>query len=180
MLNKRDVSRSRTPTDTERKYQLDSIPNKVDKEKGKGLSSNDFTNNYKNQIEVNSKNRHNHNNMSILNSISQDTLDGINLIIKQPQLYVLFEGNSKKIELLDNPINYDMMAVIYGNDTFSAVKWIFAANDMQFYISLDIDQNNAEKSLCSILGTTLISDSLNIQKVIAFKFRKGVVVNGSN
>ncbi len=41
---------------------------KVDKEEGKGLSSNDFTDSYKTQVEANTANRHTHSNKSILDA----------------------------------------------------------------------------------------------------------------
>lgn len=174
MINKRDISRSRTPTDTELKYQLSAIPNKVDKEKGKGLSTNDFSDNYKQDIDNNTKARHHHNNISVLNNITQQTLDNLNRIVSEQQMYILFSGNGKQIELNDDPVNYDALIIEYGNVMYSDVKWVFPTKNMQFYISLDINLNSEEKSLCSISGTALKSENLNISKVVAFKFKKGV------
>ncbi|WP_288910805.1 hypothetical protein [uncultured Thomasclavelia sp.] len=175
-MDKRDVVKSRTPTDTERKYRLDSVPDKVDKEEGKGLSTNDFSNGYKRQVEANSTSRHTHYNMSILNAISQETINSI----EEKQLYTLFTGESKNIQLSDNLTNYDLIGVSYGNGTISDMKFIMPANNIQFYISLNTNATNEEKSLCIVNENTLTSESINILKVIGFKFRKGVVQSGGN
>ena len=73
-LPKQDRNGVRTPTDIERKYkfkvleevgdygeEIDRLQqNKVDKVAGKNLSSNDFTNGYKTQVEENTQARHTH------------------------------------------------------------------------------------------------------------------------
>lgn len=73
-LPKQDRNGARTPTDIERRYKLgvlDELGNteerlenlekyKVDKVAGKNLSTNDFTNGYKTQVEENTKARHTH------------------------------------------------------------------------------------------------------------------------
>ena len=73
-LPKQDRNGARTPTDIERRYKLgvlDELGNteerlenlekyKVDKVAGKNLSSNDFTNGYKAQVEDNTQARHTH------------------------------------------------------------------------------------------------------------------------
>ena len=46
------------------------ISGKVDKEAGKGLSSNDFTDTYKNNVDSNTSARHSHSNKSVLDDIS--------------------------------------------------------------------------------------------------------------
>ena len=78
MINKRDLIRSRTPTDTEIRYQLSQIPNKVDKEPNKGLSTNDFTNEYKQELDRTVQNVHHHNNMGILNTIDNGDISDWN------------------------------------------------------------------------------------------------------
>lgn len=173
-MDKRDLTKARTPTDLERQYQFNNIKNAVQKESGKGLSSNDFTDDYIHQIERNTKNRHIHGNMSVLNNLSSEDIDKWNAL-QDTEIYTLFEGDSTTAELSDEPTNYDMVAIIYGNGTFSDVKLSFIEKDTQFYLSLDTSQNTTEKSLCSVSSKTLTSESLNIQKVIAFKFKKGVI-----
>ena len=73
-LPKQDRNGARTPTDIERKYKFNVLEevgdygediellrqNKVDKVTGKNLSSNDFTNGYKLQVEENTNARHTH------------------------------------------------------------------------------------------------------------------------
>lgn len=52
------------------------LSEKVDKEDGKGLSSNDFTNEYKSNLELNTSSRHNHTNKNILdNTTASFTLE---------------------------------------------------------------------------------------------------------
>ena len=46
------------------------LQGKVDKEQGKGLSTNDFTNSYKTQVEENTLAKHSHSNKSILDNIT--------------------------------------------------------------------------------------------------------------
>lgn len=77
-LKKQDRNGSRTPSDIERKYKLGTIEytveeleNKVTKKDGKDLSTNDFTDSYKEQIEANTELRHIHSNMTLLNSYEQ-------------------------------------------------------------------------------------------------------------
>ena len=74
-LAKQDRNGVRTATDIERRYPLGTLDeigdteerlndlenNKVDKVAGKDLSSNDFTNGYRTQVEENTKARHTHN-----------------------------------------------------------------------------------------------------------------------
>ena len=61
-----------SPTHTHSQYLTShqDISGKVDKETGKGLSSNDFTTTYKNNIDSNTSARHTHSNKSVLDDIS--------------------------------------------------------------------------------------------------------------
>lgn len=179
MLNKRDINTPRTPTDVERRVKGE-FKNKVDKEKNKGLSSNDFTDQYKENCDSNTQARHNHINMSVLNSLKQQDLDNLENLVNEKQLYTLFTGENKNVQLSDSPTNYDLVGISYGNGTVSDTKFILPTNNVQFYISLNTSTTNEEKSLCTINGNTLTSESINILKVIGFKFRKGVVQNGGN
>lgn len=53
---------------------LNTISNKVEKETGKTLTSNDFTNDYKNSVEANNAARHTHPNKPLLDSLSDATV----------------------------------------------------------------------------------------------------------
>lgn len=84
-LAKQDRNGVRTPVDIERRYnfnKLDEIEdteerlinlenNKVDKVAGKNLSSNDFTNGYKENVDDNTEARHTHSNQSILDTYTK-------------------------------------------------------------------------------------------------------------
>lgn len=54
------------------------IESKVDKITGKGLSANDFTDTYKNNLIDCNNNKHSHNNKSVLDKITQTVLDNLN------------------------------------------------------------------------------------------------------
>lgn len=84
-LPKQDKSGVRTPTDIERKYKFKVLEevgdygeeitelkqNKVDKVAGKNLSTNDFTNGYKTQVDENTQARHTHNNQAVLDTYTK-------------------------------------------------------------------------------------------------------------
>ena len=54
------------------------LNNKVDKETGKGLSTNDFTDTYKNNVDSNTSARHTHSNKSILDDITSTDISNWN------------------------------------------------------------------------------------------------------
>ena len=182
MINKRDLIRSRTPVDTELRYQLSQIPNKVDKEPNKGLSTNDFTNEYKGELDKTIQNVHHHNNLGILNSISSDDLEDwnsayyiTNQLIDPTELYSNEVGSSANITFDIDPSNYLYLFIIYGSETDYDNKIITPTNK-QFCIAL-----NDVKSFYKINGLNLEkqsgSDTILIYKVLGY-FEKGEVLNG--
>jgi hypothetical protein len=54
------------------------LSNKVDKVAGKGLSTNDFTDNYKNAVDANTNARHTHNNKTVLDGITSTDVSNWN------------------------------------------------------------------------------------------------------
>lgn len=84
-IAKQDRNGVRTPVDIERRYNFNKLEeitdtderltnlenNKVDKVAGKNLSSNDFTNGYKMQIDENTESRHSHSNKEILDTYTK-------------------------------------------------------------------------------------------------------------
>ena len=177
MISKRDLTRSRTPTDTEMKYQLSQIPNKVDKEPNKGLSTNDFTDEYKREFDRAVQNVHHHNNMGVLNTIDSGDLsnwnsayNNTNELINPAELYNSEEGSNENIILTLNPMNYQYISIIYGNETDYDNKLITPINK-QFCIALD-----TEKSYYKFSETGLEkqsgSDTILIYKVLGY-FEKG-------
>ncbi len=170
MINKRDISMARTTSDMERRYQLGKIPNKVDKTNGKGLSSNDFSNLYKENVDNNTKARHVHNNASLLNSLNEDMISSWNTSLKS---FALFDGSSTgNIELSD--IDFDLFTIVFGNDAYIESKMIPYTNK-QFCLSLTKPSETikefytfSEKNIQKTSATT----NITIYKVIAYK--KGV------
>lgn len=65
-----------SPTHTHSQYLTEhqDISGKVDKEAGKGLSSNDFTTTYKNNVDSNTSARHTHSNKTVLDGISSSDI----------------------------------------------------------------------------------------------------------
>ena len=51
------------------------LNNKVTKEEGKGLSTNDFTDSYKSLINTTSSSSHSHNNMNVLGNLTQSVIN---------------------------------------------------------------------------------------------------------
>ena len=56
----------------------DLLDAKVDKVQGKGLSTNDFTDSYKSDLEANTSARHTHSNKTVLDGISSTDIDNWN------------------------------------------------------------------------------------------------------
>ena len=177
MINKRDLTRSRTPTDTEMKYQLSQIPNKVDKEPNKGLSTNDFTDEYKRELDRTVQNVHNHNNMRVLNTIDSDDLSNwnsayniTNKLITPVELYNSEEGSNENVILTLNPMNYQYIFIIYGNEIDYDNKLITPINK-QFCITLD-NEKSYYKFSDNGLEKQNGSDAILIYKVLGY-FEKG-------
>ena len=59
------------------------LSNYVTKETGKGLSTNDFSNNYKEQVELNTDARHEHSNKSLLDTYTQTESDLADAVLKK-------------------------------------------------------------------------------------------------
>lgn len=173
MINKRDISRPRTASDMEMRYQLGQIkqiPNKVDKQSGKSLSKNDFSDSYKRDVENNTKARHVHSNVSLLDTLTEDKVSVWNTSLKS---FVLFEGTNTGSVELDN-IDYDLFTIIYGDDTYIDSK-VLPYTNKQFCLSLTKPSEVvkefytfSEKNIQKTSTTTKIT----IYKVIAYK--KGV------
>lgn len=66
--------------DSKIKNEIPDISGKVDKETGKGLSTNDFTDTYKDNVDDNTSARHTHSNKYILDQISSTSLNVWNRI----------------------------------------------------------------------------------------------------
>lgn len=175
MINKRDLIKSRTPTDTELRYQLSQIPNKVDKEPNKGLSTNDFTNEYKQELDRTVQNIHTHNNLGVLNTIDSSDLSSwnsayhiTNKLINPIELYNNEDGSNGNIPFTS--IDYQYIFIIYGNVTDYDNKLITPINK-QFCITLDNEKSYykfSENGLEKQSG----SDTILIYKVLGY-FEKG-------
>lgn len=177
MINKRDLVRSRTPSDTEMRYQLSQIPNKVDKEPNKGLSTNDFTNEYKQELDRTVQNLHHHNNLGVLNSIDRDDINEwnyahsiVNQLINPTELYNSVEGVNSDIEFDLDPMNYCYLLIVYGDETYYDNKLITPTNK-QFCITLS-GENVYYKFINQTLEKQSGSDTILIYKVLGY-FEKG-------
>lgn len=177
MISKRDLTRSRTPTDTEMKYQLSQIPNKVDKEPNKGLSTNDFTNEYKRELDRSIQNLHHHNNLGVLNTIDNDDINDwnyaysiANQLINPVELFNSGSGINSNITCELDPMNYYYLFIICGTTTDYENKLITPTNK-QFCITV-----GEEKAYYKFNGQTLKKQSgsgtILIYKVLGY-FEKG-------
>lgn len=95
-IPKQDRNGARTPTDLERRYHFDetekiaeeanqtassainSLENKVDKVSGMGLTHNDFTDSYKQDVDDNTTARHTHTNFTTLEGITDNDISNWN------------------------------------------------------------------------------------------------------
>lgn len=185
MINKRDLTRSRTPSDTELRYQLSQIPNKVDKEPNKGLSTNDFTNDYKDKVDSVVVNNHRHNNLGVLNSITNSKIntwneayDISNRLSTLNELFSNEEGLSSNIEFTDNPFSYAFLIINYGTSNLCEDK-ILIPGRKQFCVKLCTEEDEkkafytfSENGIMKVSGEDIL-----IYKVLGIK--KGEE-NGSN
>lgn len=177
MINKRDLIRSRTPTDTEYRYQLNKIAEKVDKVTGKGLSTNDFTDTYKKALDDINRDKHHHNNLSVLNQITEVMINDWNNKANEKNLYILFQGSSNSdVTLLDNKENYDFIAILYGTAEEKETKFLLL-NDGKEKIVLNSIKYLLEDN---ILTKETTDTTIYIYKVVGFKFEKGVIEVGSD
>lgn len=177
MISKRDLIRSRTPSDTELRYQLSQIPNKVDKEPNKGLSTNDFTNEYKQELDRTVQNIHTHNNLGVLNTIDNGDISDwnsayniVNQLINPTELYSSNVGTSENITFELEPTNYYYLAIICGTEIDYENKLITPTNKQ---ICITVGEEKAyykfnDKTLEKQSG----SDTILIYKVLGY-FEKG-------
>lgn len=76
------------------------LGNKVDKVSGKGLSTNDFTNAYKNNVDSNTSARHTHSNKSVLDGISSTDVANWNthsVVGVEPDSTTAFDANTQVV-----------------------------------------------------------------------------------
>lgn len=184
MVNKRDLIRSRTPADTELRYELSQIPNKVDKEPNKGLSTNDFTNEYKEELDKSVQERHHHNNLNTLNHITSNNVDNWNAaydtakeLIQPARLYNSTEGTTVSIDFLDNPLNYSYIEIIYGNETIYDNKMLVPINDKQFRLKLDTLEASYKFNDAGL--TKVSGDDIYVYNVLGY-IKKGAITFDSN
>jgi len=179
MLNKRDINVPRTPSDVERRFKLNDIENKVEKEEGKGLSTNDFTNEYKNKVDNNAQARHTHSNKSVLDTITSAKLQSYDALVSTNYIFSLFSGDEDgDVTLLDNPSNYDMIEIVYGDDNVYDTKVLGDINAKSFILSLDIDTTTTIKAQYTISNLNITKDTaetdIRVFEVIAYNFKRGV------
>lgn len=80
------------------------LNNKVNKEDGKGLSSNDFTDEYKSKVDNAELNAHTHSNKNILDNISNADITNWNYSSEKAHTHV----NKNLLDELEEPETYDL------------------------------------------------------------------------
>ena len=179
MLNRRDINVPRTPSDVERRFKLNNIENKVDKEENKGLSTNDFTNEYKSSVDSNTNARHIHSNMSVLNTITSSKLQSYDNLVNTGYIFTVFSGDENSdVTLSENPANYDLIAIVYGDNNIQDTKILSNINSKSFILSLDTDITTTIKAQYTVSNATMAKDTsetnIRVFKVIAYNFKRGV------
>lgn len=117
-----DSSLSTTSTNpVQNKVITDALNTKVSKEFGKGLSTNDFTNYYKEQIELNTTDRHKHSNQTVLNTFTKTEEELLGEITDNAHSHtnktVLDEITSDKVKRWDNIPLYENGGTTDANTT---------------------------------------------------------------
>lgn len=169
MINKRDISRPRTANDIEMRYHLSQIDNKVDKTSGMGLSTNNFSNTYKKDVEENTKSRHTHNNLTLLNTLTESMINEWDKATHD-SIYSLFSGSSTGDVVLAST-DYDFFIIIYGDSSYINSK-IVINTTLQFCLDL-VKSSETVKEFYTFSGTTIQKKStttnITIFKVLAYK-----------
>lgn len=140
------------------------LNNKVSKEPGKGLSTNDFTDEYKNAIGTATTSSHTHSNKDILDGITTDNINNWNLGVP----FSLFEnssGSADNITLNETSANYRCIDIVFGNSSsIYDTKRIYNPDGKN--IALSISSNSATSIAVriendSISGTTITRGTRN-------------------
>lgn len=179
MLNKRDLNVPRTPQDVERRFNLSGIEDKVEKEEGKGLSTNDFSDAYKTRVDNNTQARHLHSNKAVLDTLTSSKVQQYDTLVSTGYITTLFTGEaSGDVTLSASPASYDMIAIVYGDTNYYDTKILSDINAKSFFLVLDTGASTAIKAQYTISSTTLRKDTsetnIKVFKVIAYNFKRGV------
>lgn len=140
------------------------LNNKVSKEPGKGLSTNDFTNEYKDAIGTATTSSHTHSNKDILDGITTDNINNWNLGVP----FSLFEnssGSTDNITLNETSANYRCIDIVFGNSSsIYDTKRIYNPDGKNIALSI---ASNSTTSIAvrtendSISGTTITRGARN-------------------
>ena len=138
--------------------------NKVDKVDGKQLSTNDFTNDYKSQVEANTAARHTHTNKAILDTITETSINSWNDKVSQTQLTT--ELNKKQDTLISGTniktLNNESL-LGEGNIDITSAQWGNITGDLNNQTDLKNALNEkANNSNVESLTTQVNANTTNI------------------
>lgn len=138
--------------------------NKVDKVEGKQLSTNDFTNDYKSQVEANTTARHTHTNKAILDTITETLINSWNDKVSQTQLTT--ELNKKQDKLISGTniktLNNESL-LGEGNIDITSAQWGNITGDLSNQTDLKNALNEkANNSTVESLTTQVNINTTNI------------------
>jgi len=139
------------------------LENKVDKEEGKGLSTNDFTNKYKQDVDDNTTARHKHDNKQVLDLITQQDYSDIK---NKKHTH----SNKEVLDDIDGTFEYDLSAYKTNDVTNVTGKCIKKNNRVVMNLS-------AEVSAVVSLDTTLFNLPITLSTQIEFYFWDGSGMN---
>lgn len=127
--------------------------NKVDKEEGKGLSTNDFTNEYKSKVDANTSARHTHTNKSVLDQIKN--IGGANGL-------ATLDENSKLKQVAikaEQDENGNNIVLTYQGKTLSV--------PIGSYTTVEQALNGLKQEITTLIGGTITQEDLDTLKEIA-------------
>lgn len=137
------------------------LANKVSKEKGKGLSTNDFTDYYVNRINNSFGVSHSHNNKEVLDGITSSDIDNWNAKgnLSHDIVYENSAGQTGNIPFLESISNADFIDIVFSNNSsIYDVKRVY--NPVGKIISLTLGSCNATSFEHRTQTYTVGSDSM--------------------
>lgn len=138
--------------------------NKVDKVEGKQLSTNDFTDDYKSQVEANTTARHTHDNKAVLDTITETLIDSWNDKVGQTQLTTEL---SKKQDTLISGTNIKTLnnesLLGEGNIDITSAQWGNITGDLNDQTDLkEALEKKLDKTGGTITGNLAIQGDLTV------------------
>ena len=146
------------------------LNSKVTKEDGKGLSTNDFSNDYKSKVDNADENSHTHTNKTVLDNITSDDVTDWNnkSNLSSTVLFNNASGSNTDITLSSSVVNFDYIDIVFGDSTVIDTKRIYEANNKTISLSLflcsttNYIQKNEQDSISANTITRSIRNKITV------------------